>query len=354
MTHPYQALPAHAFWHSAVAETGVLGLEQLWQPKFPIDADTPIATAGSCFAQHIGPALDARGYRWLQTEPTPPWLREAGAQRFNYGVFSCRTGNIYTPHMLLQWLRLAFEGGDTELWQANGRWYDPLRPCIEPEGFASKSELLDARAATLAGLRRAVRDAHVFVFTLGRTESWRNRQSGLEYALCPGTVAGAAFDPQAHEFHNAGYDALHADIAAALALMRAQTPELRVVLTVSPVPPVASASGQHVLTATSHAKALLRAVAGAVAAQDPAVDYFPAYEILTQPVARGMFFAPDMRRVVPEGVALVMRHFFAEQARVFGPPAPKKAEKSGRGRRKAAGRQMELICEEALLDAFAK
>ena len=352
MTNPYEVLEAQAFWRTAVAQKGALALERLWQPKFQVKPEHKIVTAGSCFAQHIGRALAERGYHWFDAEPAPPWLRAADARTFNYGIFSFRTGNIYTPRMLLQWLRLAFEGGETELWESGGRWYDPLRPVIEPGGFASRDELLEARAATLASLRRAVSEASVFVFTLGLTECWRNSETGFEYALCPGTVAGAAFDAGLHSFHNTGFDELREDLEAALALMRAQNSDLRVLLTVSPVPLVASASGEHVLTATSHSKALLRAVAGEVSGGSGQIDYFPSYEIITHPVFRGMFFAPNMRSVVPQGVATVMRHFFTEQVRVFGEVVPAAAPKQ-KAPRKAKG-NTDLACEEEMLNAFAK
>ncbi len=79
--------------------------------KFQVRPEHKIVTAGQCFAQHIGQALVERGYSWLDAEPAPPWVVGEDAKALNYGVFSCRTGNIYTPRMLLQWLRLAFEGG---------------------------------------------------------------------------------------------------------------------------------------------------------------------------------------------------------------------------------------------------
>ena len=54
----------------------------LYRPKFPIDRTMPIATAGSCFAQHIGRAMRTRGFNVLDAEPAPPGLDERGAQAF--------------------------------------------------------------------------------------------------------------------------------------------------------------------------------------------------------------------------------------------------------------------------------
>lgn len=100
--NPYQTLPSKAFWKPAVADRSMLEIDGLWEPKFHIDSNDSIATFGSCFAQHIGKALKARGFSWLITEPPPHSLRGEAALEFNYGVFSCRTANIYTTSLLKQ------------------------------------------------------------------------------------------------------------------------------------------------------------------------------------------------------------------------------------------------------------
>lgn len=348
MTHPYADLGPEAYWKTGVAEPGAHGLSGLWTPKFPIRPGDRIVTAGSCFAQHIGRALAERGYGWTDCEPAPPFLRGEEARRFGYGVFSFRTGNIYTPAMLEQWLEFAFGTREVpdEIWEREDRFFDPLRPAIEPDGFASAAELFEARETTFAALREAVETARVFVFTLGLTERWKNRETNLEYAMCPGTVAGR-FDEGQHQFINANMRQSYAALERALKFMRAKNPKLRVLLTVSPVPLTATASGQHVLTATQYSKSVLRAAAGFAADRFAWVDYFPSFEIITHPIFRGMFFAPNMRSVVPEGVATVMQHFFADQSRVFG--------EAKVPQRKATNPQTErdVQCEEALLNAFA-
>ncbi|PJE31659.1 GSCFA family protein [Pseudooceanicola antarcticus] len=352
MSHPYQSLPARAYWKTGVAEVNPLQISGLWQPKLKVSPGQPIITAGSCFAQHIGRALAARGFDWFDAEPAPAWLFDE-AETFNYGIFSFRTGNIYTARALLQWLRMAYGEMEPpeEWWHRKGRVYDPLRPAIEPRGFESVEEARASRAATLVAIRRAVETARLFVFTLGLTESWANAETGLEYALCPGTLAGD-FDPALHVFRNHRHAAILADMEAVLALLAARNPGLEVLLTVSPVPLTATASGEHVLTATSRSKATLRAVAGELVEDHPQVDYFPSYEIITHPVFRGMFYAPNQRSVVPEGVEVVMRNFFADQEAAFGPPKFPKARKGQGARvRPAAG---DVKCEEEMLNAFAR
>ncbi len=355
--NPYEGLPEEAFWRTAVAAKNPLEISELWKPKFPVAQKHRVITAGSCFAQHFSRALLARDYGWSDAEPAPKLLSETQARDYNYGIFSFRTGNIYTARMLRQWLGYAFDEAElpAEYWQnGKGRVCDPLRPAIEPDGFVDQAEMRASRAATLAAIRQAVKGANVFVFTMGLTECWRNRETGLEYAMCPGTLAGE-FDPAQHEFVNQGFAGIRRDMRAALKILRRANPKLKVLLTVSPVPLTATASGQHVLTATSYSKSVLRAVAGELAMEYEHVDYFPSYEIITHPAYRGMFYAPNQRSVVPQGVNHVMESFFACQNAAF-PWLERKLKKAGPQPlvdKTAGSRDRALKCDEEFLDAFS-
>lgn len=364
MSHPYETLPEESFWRTAVADRDALEIAGLWKPRYPIKRRSRIVTAGSCFAQHFSKALVARRYRWLDFEPGPAGLTADQRKDYHYGTFSFRTGNIYTPGMLRQWLTWALT--DTkppeEAWEKDGRFYDPFRPGVEPGGFFSVDELLTSRGETLEAIAGAIRGAQVFVFTMGLTEAWQDKWSDVEYAVCPGTVAGQ-FDPDRHGFVNHGFSALMDDMTAALRLMFRANRGLKVLLTVSPVPLTATASGQHVLTATSHSKSLLRAVASELVAAQSRVDYFPSYEIITHPAYRGHFFAPNLRSVLPEGVDHVMTQFFRDQAAAFGaetvagPPAMPVPATHAPPAEEAPEPELteaeELRCEEELLAAFA-
>jgi GSCFA family len=350
---PYDALSARNFWSPAVGKREALEIDELWVPKWPVVSGDTVVTFGSCFAQHFGRALSERGYGWTNMEPGPVGLGPEAIEKYNYNVFSARTGNIYTTNILRQWCDWATGRAlpPDEVWEAEGRYYDPFRPAIEPNGFESVQEVRESRELTMEAFGDAIRRADVFVFTLGLTESWRVADQSHEYAICPGTAAGT-FDPERHVFVNETYPGITAALRAALAVMREINPGLRILLTVSPVPLTATASDDHVLVATTYSKSVLRAVAGDVAAGDPLVDYFPSYEIITAPAYGGRFFAANKRSVLPEGVAHVMDQFFKGQVAKYGAPAvdavaPKVVvadddEPDGD----------DLVCEEALLAAF--
>ncbi len=358
MSHPYETLPDDRFWRTAVANRDALEIEGLWKPKLAIGRRTRIVTAGSCFAQHFSKALVARRYRWLDFEPGPAGLTAEQRKDYHYGTFSFRTGNIYTPRMLLQWLTWALTDTNPPevAWEKDRRFYDPFRPGVEPGGFVSVDEMLTSRAETLAAIAAAVKGAQVFVFTLGLTEAWQDTHLGVEYAVCPGTVAGR-FDADRHVFMNHGFGALMGDMTAALRLLFRTNRRLQVLLTVSPVPLTATASGQHVLTATSHSKSLLRAMASELVTAQARVDYFPSYEIITHPVYKGRFFAPNLRSVLPDGVDHVMSHFFREQAAAFGGEAavalPATVARPEAGETRDLTEAEELRCEEVILSASA-
>ncbi len=344
--NPYRSLPARSFWRSAVAEPGPTRIAEVWQPAFAIGQDEPILTAGSCFARHIGPALLEAGLNWYDAEPPPPGLTGAQREARHYGEFSFRTGNIYTAAMLRQWLEWALGAAEPPagIWAEDGRYFDAYRPAVEPDGYPSAEAVLAARRASLAAIGDAIGRAGCLVFTLGLTEAWRDRLDGSVHPVCPGTVRGR-FDEARHAFVNATFAEVYRDLSAALELARSVNPQLRVVLTVSPVPLTATATGQHALVATGYSKSVLRAVAGQLAAEQDTVDYFPAYELVTGSPFRAAFFAANLRTVTPEGVAFVMRHFLE-------PLRPGAGSLPTAGAAAASSAGGDPYCDDAVLDYY--
>lgn len=343
--HPYRHQPQKAFWRQAVQERHCLEIRDWYTRKWPI-GELAIATAGSCFAQHIGRRLRAGGFHYLDAEPAPGFLPPQRHLDFGYGMYSARYGNVYTTRQLLQLLQRALgeftpaEGA----WRAGAGWVDPFRPTIEPEPAGSVEELDTLRRAHLQAVAGLFEQADLFVFTLGLTEVWLSRRDGAAYPLCPGTQGGE-FDPAAHVFANLGYEEVVADLEAFIARARAIRPQLKFLLTVSPVPLAATAGPDHVISATSYSKSVLRAAAGHLAARHDFVDYFPSYEIVSSTPMRGAFFNPDLRTVVEAGVEHVMAQFFDQHPPPGRPPAAARAE---------AASAEDVVCDEEILAAFGE
>jgi hypothetical protein len=267
-------------------------------------------SAGSCFASNVRRYLEAADYRYTVTEsPHPLWPE--GIEEPYYEAFSARYGNIYTPRQMAQLLERAlgmFQPAE-EYWEIDGTLIDPFRPGLRHRARS----VAEFRALTKQHLRavlQAVERSSVLVFTLGLTEAWISVDDGAVFPACPGTVAGV-FAPERHKLRNFGVDEVTADLVRMISLARTINPDLKCILTVSPVPLVATASGRHVLVATTYSKAVLRVAADSVSRMLPDVAYFPAYELVTGPQAAGHAYEADLRNVTERAVSDVMAAFFA-------------------------------------------
>jgi hypothetical protein len=353
---PYDGLEARAFWRPSVAGRGPGRLRDLYRPRFAIGAETAVMTAGSCFAQHLHRTLKERGYRVIEEEPAPEGVDPGVAARHFYGGFSARYGNVYTARQFRQLLgEVAGQHAPAHpVWTRDGRFYDALRPNTEPAGFGSRAAVLAARADHLRAVSDALIQAEVVVFTLGLTETWEDRASGTVYPTAPGVIA----DPPAGAeigFVNLSHDAVVADLRAVLTHLRAISPGIRMLLTVRPVPLTATASGEHILVASTASKAILRAAVATLMAEDQGVDYFPSYEIITNPAAKSVFYAANLRDPSPKGVSVVMGQFIAAQEAARGGAAPAGAPPMSPPATGPEGAEDDaVICEEMLNDPAAR
>lgn len=349
---PYKGLDPRAFWSSGVAEQSPLAMDDLYRRKFRLKKAEAIATAGSCFAQHIARHMKARKFNVMQMEPAPQGLSEADAKARSFGVYTCRYGNIYTATQLLQLAREALEGHEPAepIWEKNGRFYDAQRPGVEPNGWASAEEVRIAREFHLRNVAEMFMSMDTFVFTFGLTEAWVHRDTGTVYPTAPGTIAGQ-FDPEVYAFKNYTHSETLQAFNSFLKLMREHRKRrLKCIITVSPVPLTATASGNHVLAASTYSKSVLRGVCGELSQRNRLIDYYPSYELITAPASRGIFYERNLRSVSAPGVENAMRVFLAQHdpkgSAVEPVPAPMSPPEEPD---QAAD---DLVCEEVLLEAF--
>ena len=356
-SHPYQGLPASAFWSTAVAGCEPGGLHGIYEPRFPLDRSTGIATAGSCFAQHIGRHLVGAGCNVIDVEPAPGRLPVGKRAAFGFSLYSARYGNIYSVHRLLQLAQEALGSWTPHdiCWERDGRFYDALRPGVEPQGLDTPEEVYLHRRQHLQRVRDLFGRMDVLVLTLGLTEAWRSRQHGTVYTMAPGVRSGV-FDPDRYEFVNYGFIEIEAAFAAFLETLKAlrngrAVP--KIILTVSPVPLAATASGTHVLQASTYSKAVLRSICGHLRTTHADIDYFPSYEIVVNPANRSGFFDDGLRQVTPRGVDAVMQ-IFLEAHRLAPGRGDSGPDRTGAGVLVAAAADRATVCEDAILEAFAR
>ena len=309
MSNPYASADDRQFWSRAMSWPAPGQIDPVSRSQ-RIGIDEAVGTLGSCFAQHMARHLARSGGHYLVTEKAPDGMGAAVAARQQYGVFSARYGNVYTVRQAVQLFDRAygrFQPRETA-WARGERWVDPFRPQIEPDAFDSPQAVAAAREPHLAAVRALFEQSRWLVFTLGLTEGWRSREDGAVFPMAPG-VAGGAFDASRHEFVNFGVDEVRQDLDAFIARLREVNPGCRVILTVSPVPLIATFEPRQVWTATTYSKSVLRVAADEAERRHDNVIYFPSFEVITSPAAGGRYYADDLRQVTEAGVRHVMRLF---------------------------------------------
>lgn len=337
--NPYRSLPDRAFWKRAVATRHYEDMADLWDPPAVTGAEK-FATAGSCFAQHIGRHVSARGAgNYLDMEPAPVFLPEEEHARYGFGIYSCRYGNIYTSRQLVQLAQEALgkRPMSTHVWEKDGRYFDALRPTVDPIGHESAATVMALREKHLERVREMLHSLDVMIFTLGLTEAWISPEDGTAFPTAPGVAAGNV-ETNPAVFHNLTVDEIRVDMREFWGLLKEINPGARMILTVSPVPLIATASEQHVLPATNYSKSVLRVSADDLVMTEEDVYYFPSYEIVNSPQGRGYYFEPDLRSVNDRGVKYVMSHFFTgDMASAF--PEPGTSDPYG-----------DVVCDEAIIE----
>ncbi len=353
-SHFYEGRPDHTFWRRAVAGVEPRAVDPVVSFPFRLSPEDKIATAGSCFAQHIARNLKTSGYNYFVVEKGHPLGADVPdlENSFSYGVFSARYGNIYTARQLRQLFDRAFGNFTPEEqdWSTSeGRWFDPFRPNIQPDGFASQKELIVNRAQHLAAVRRMFEELDVFVFTLGLTEAWSAREDGAILPICPGVIAGN-YDEIRYEFVNFSVSEVVEDLTTFSKGLFQINPSARIILTVSPVPLVATAEDRHVLQSTILSKSVLRVACDLLTEGSDKIAYFPSYETVMNPAAKFANFAADLRTVTEPAVQQVM-DLFLKHATTKGrmTPCPEKSTKAEYFYT-SVSEIVELICDEQLLD----
>jgi hypothetical protein len=278
--------------------------------KFQILPGEKVATMGSCFAQHISRHLVKRGLSYFITENGDPDTSPEILAARNYGVFSARYGNVYTVRQAVQLIDRAF--GEfvpaEDVWEKTGGYVDPYRPQIEPVAWKTADEVKASREVHLAAVRQIFLDSDVLIFTLGLTETFTSRKDGAVFPVAPG-VSGGSYSPDSYAFTNFGAAEVIEDLHNFLKKTRKLNPTLRVILTVSPVPLIATFEPRHVLYSTTMSKAILRVAADEIRKAYDFVEYFPSFEIFSGSAIGAPYFENDLREVRQVGVDHAMRIF---------------------------------------------
>ena len=167
-----------------------------------------------------------------------------------------------------------------------------------------------SRIHHLSKVREMFESIDIFIFTLGLTECWTDTSSKTVYPMAPGTIAGT-FSKDAYSFANETFHEIVSefnDVMKTLSAFRKKK-DIKYILTVSPVPLTATASGKHILQANNHSKSILRAAASHLEEANSNIAYFPSYEIVTNPRLNSKGFNSNLRTIDKEIIKAVMNYF---------------------------------------------
>jgi hypothetical protein len=236
--------PADRFAHFA---------DPSFKPRFMLEPGQRIFTIGSCFARGIEKALAARGFEiptlGLQVDKT--W----------WSGDPVSVLNNYVPPAIAPQIRWAFGLEEFDLDRhaievATGRYVDPqLAITYRPVS----AERLIKRRDDISAIYRHLASSNVVLITLGLIEAWFDTRSGL-YINCPPPKVVTRTDPSRFELHVLDYADVTRSLADLVDLLGRVCPrDHRIILTVSPVPLLATFTSSDVAVANSYSKSVLRA-----------------------------------------------------------------------------------------------
>jgi hypothetical protein len=284
-------------------------------PKFKTSKNTKIFTMGSCFAREVEnqlikdkvPLVTATD--GISPEHFESWNEETGTGGgVRRGQTSRGAFNKYTINSMAHEIRrvlLKEEHKDNGLIEISpNEWFDP-----HASGLKSGSiEVVKQLRQQVADATAKIRDAEVVFLTLGLVEGWVDSVTGLAMNRAPG---GRALVRLADRFNFVVPDYAESlvEMDNCISLIRKIcNPEMKFVLTVSPVPFHATFRPMDVVVANTLSKSLLRTVADAISSKYSYVEYFPSYEmVVNSPVE--LAWAPDRLHVSNKMVAHVMQAF---------------------------------------------
>jgi hypothetical protein len=251
-----------------------------WLPETPFIApDTKVTAFGSCFARNITDYLNARNYSVLTAGKA-----KAHIVQFGEGIV-----NTYAVRGQFDW---AFYGvtPKTESWH----------------GWEGQSLAFDEQ--TRLETRALIDATEVFILTLGLSEIWYDEESGDVFWRA---VPAKLFDPARHKFRITSVSENVENILSIYESIWKFRPEAKIIVTLSPIPLVATFRPVSCITANSVSKAILRAAideAHRAVAGNGRLFYWPSYEIAMEGFGAGRWL-PDRRHVRPEILRYIMQLF---------------------------------------------
>lgn len=229
---------------------------------YPISLESQIVTIGSCFAEVMGRRLADH----------------------KLTVLNNPFGTIFNPISIAKLLTMALYGtspDEDRYVERDGIWfhYD-----FHSSLWAnSRDELRDTLLTCLTQTAESIRKADFLLLTLGSAVVYRHIETGKVVANCH-KMPGTLFEKYLYNI-----DHLRDDLTRLLKALHKANPNLKVLLTVSPV-----RYTRDTLPLNSASKSMLRVITHELTIWNNWVSYFPAYELMMDDLRDYRFYEADL------------------------------------------------------------
>lgn len=300
-------------WGDNIARFSHDVVDVFHEPKFTLNADDRFFCIGSCFARNIEEHLIYNGVNVLSRKIICP--KNEWPHRVNGFV------NKFTSHSMrneIDWVLNASHIGMELFSEQENGWLDlQLCPGVAP---VTLERAIERRRYLQQDYFSRLKDASVIVLTLGLNEVWFDRATD-RHLNAPPSYFATRREPDRYELHITDVEENVRELTATYDLIKKISRDVRMIVTVSPVPMSQTFSGQDVLIANSYSKSTLRAAAHVFCSMYSDVDYFPSYDIIsTSP--RKSVYAADCLHVSDSVVGRMMRTFLALYLGIEGSASP--------------------------------
>lgn len=268
------------------------------KPSFEFSQDTPIFAVGSCFAANVSRSLRSASFNVINNKvEIPEGLELEGSNIFRK----------YTLPSIVNEIRWALDPEspfpeDSLIEIDDNKWRD-----LQINGVVLTGE----RESVLEFRRRyteqfsKVKDAEVFVVTLGYVETWYDHEYGI-YLNSTATMPICRKHPGRFTFEVLDYQQILDGLNELRELLKKFcNKNIRILVTVSPVPLLSTFRNCDVIVANSYSKSVQRA-AVEVFSQHDDVDYFPSYETVVVSEPGHVWGKADFRHVSADAVDHIM------------------------------------------------
>ena len=278
-------------------------------PSFGFSRQDRVLTLGSCFAREIENRLDQLGFDLPMKQVRVP--EEERQNKTENDLLNKYT--IQSIENELRWASGEAAPHPEKLFveTADGLWHDPQ---LIHSATPLPIERVKARRALVQDAVGQFPSCRLVILTLGLAEAWWDEETGLYLNTAPPTAALRRY-PGRFALDVLSYDDILASMERCWEILQARGhPDLKMLVTVSPVPFKVSFSGEDALQANTYSKAVQRAACRAFVERHAGVDYFPSYEIVTL-TARELAFERDNAHVATP----IVNHIMDEVLRAYAP-----------------------------------